>query len=72
MNFGFQACRVQSFKQSKLSRVAEYVREDKEKVSATVCKIFNCERANGVGIYSVINTWQLLKFHFAVTVERSF
>lgn len=57
---------VLSFKQSKLSRVAEYVRKDKETVTAAVCKIFNCERANCVDIYSVIYTCQLLKFHFAV------
>lgn len=43
MNFAFEACMVLSFKRSKLSRVAEYVRKDKETVSATVCKIFNSE-----------------------------
>lgn len=43
MNLGFQACMVLSFKQPKLSRVPEYVRKDKETVSATVCKIFNSE-----------------------------
>lgn len=71
MNLGFQACRILLFKKSELSRVAECVREDKEKVSAAVCKTLSCERANCVGMYSVINTWQLLKFHFAVIVEWS-
>lgn len=43
MNFGFEACMVLSFKWPKLSRVAEYMRKDKEMVSAAVCKIFNSE-----------------------------
>lgn len=72
MNLGFQACMVLQFKQFKLSRVAEYVRKDKEMVSATVCKIISPQRANCVGIYSVICACQLLGFHFTVMLNSLF